>query len=45
MEINNQLEAYSEARRQVRRETRLYGNVLMCCAFWGFAGINDILIL
>ena len=33
MEINNQLEAYSEARRQVRREARLYGNVLMCCAF------------
>ncbi|MET7037268.1 2TM domain-containing protein [Elizabethkingia miricola] len=42
MEINDQQDAYSEARKQVRREARLYGNILMCCAFWGFAGLNDI---
>lgn len=41
MEINNQLEAYSEARRQVRRDTTLWKCTNVLC-FWGFAGINDI---
>ncbi|AQX04330.1 2TM domain-containing protein [Elizabethkingia meningoseptica] len=42
MEINEQQDAYYEARRQVRKESRFYANILMCCAFWGFVGINDI---